>query len=191
MGGQEWVDTKGGCIKLLHFTYTTFSWVANHDCFIDYGQRQFNDFLESCDESDEFSNILSLLSTTFFDKNGQLNILLLAHEDFTYQKMYLIDYNSQTWRQLDSSFIKSRMISTLFTIRNQVFVMIFHQAEIDRHICSCPSILGFHQVQKVELYHVLENGTKRLQEFQDFPLSTFVDCGSRNTHSIMTQPFYG
>ena len=190
MGGQEWVDTKGGCIKLLHFTYTTFSWVANHDCFIDYGQRQYNDLLY-CDENDEFSNILSLLSTTFFDKNGQLNILLLAHEDFTYQKMYLIDYNSQTWRQLDSSFIKSRMISTLFTIRNQVFVMIFHQAEIDRHICSCPSILGFHQVQKVELYHVLENGTKRLQEFQDFPLSTFVDCGSRNTHSIMTQPFYG
>ena len=66
--GEEWVNEKGGCIQVLHFSYKTFSWVSQHDCFIDFGPRSYT-FKPS---KSNISNILSLVSTSVLDKDGKL-----------------------------------------------------------------------------------------------------------------------
>ena len=96
------------------------------------------------------------------------DIFLLAHEDYTNHKLYLVQYFSQSWKQLDTPYLKSRVSFTLFTIRNQVFIMTFQQSI-------------------VELFHVQEHDGMytKLQEIQDFPLSIPI-----GTHSIISVPFY-
>ena len=73
--GEEWINEKGGCIQVLHFSYNTFSWVSQHDCFIDFGPRHYNfpvkDGLIKI-LNDNSSNILSLSSSSVFDKDGKL-----------------------------------------------------------------------------------------------------------------------
>ena len=76
-GGQEWIMEKGGCITALHFSFNTFSWVSQHDCFIDFGARHVhdshtNEYSGIFNSSNSFSNILSLSSTTLFRKDGKL-----------------------------------------------------------------------------------------------------------------------
>ena len=69
--GEEWINDNGGCIQLLHFSYNTFSWVSQHYCFIDFGPRNYS-FTPYRFGQYPFSNILSLASTSVFNKDGKL-----------------------------------------------------------------------------------------------------------------------
>jgi len=71
-GGQDWVNGKGGCIKVLHFSYSTFSWISQDDCFIDFGQRYVQNWTYPCSAVPTLSNILSLSATSTLDKDGKL-----------------------------------------------------------------------------------------------------------------------
>ena len=95
------------------------------------------------------------------------------HEDYTNQKLYFVDYFSQAWKQLDAPYLESRLSFTLFTIRNQVFIMTFQQSN-------------------VEFYLVKDHdGTyTKLQTIQDFPLSIPNYDFEGQTHSILSVPIY-
>ena len=69
--GEEWINDNGGCIQLLHFSYNTFSWVSQHYCFIDFGPRNYS-FTHETRGQYSISNILSLASTSVFNKDGKL-----------------------------------------------------------------------------------------------------------------------
>ena len=72
--GEEWINEKGGCIQALHFSYKTFSWVSQDDCFIDFGPRHYNynGHIQNIKHFYNTSNILSLVSTSVLDKDGNL-----------------------------------------------------------------------------------------------------------------------
>ena len=88
--GEEWINDNGGCIQLLHFSYNTFSWISQHDCFIDFGPRNYSfpvpDGLITL--LDDSSNILSLISTSVFDKDGNMYV----HKEYFSSTMITLLY---------------------------------------------------------------------------------------------------
>ena len=102
------------------------------------------------------------------------HIFLLAHEDYVNKKLYMVDYFSQSWKQLDAPYLASKFSFTLFTIRNQVFIMTFQQSKL------------------VEFFLVkaLDGTFTNLQTIQNFPLSIPSYDFEKRTHSIVSVPFY-